>query len=106
MHGVTTALVAFILAGVIWPHVVKHKVQYYAALITVLFIIILDSVGQVFFAPEPNETPRVIYGITGLLQVAALVLCVLSSGLTFRELRGEVFHTIDVVRRGGEKETI
>jgi hypothetical protein len=102
MHGVTTALVAFLLAGVIWPHIVKHKVQFYAALITILFIILLDSAAYTFF----KDPPRVIYGINGLLQVAALVLCILSSGLSFRELGGEVFHTIDVVRRGGEKETI
>ena len=102
MHGVTTALVAFLLAGVIWPHIVKHKVQFYAALITILFIILLDGVAYTFFA----EPPRAVYGINALLQVAALVLCILSSGLSFRELGGEVYHTIDVVRRGGEKETI
>ena len=100
MHGVTTAIVAFIFAGVIWPHLIKHKVQFYAALITVVFVIILDGIGQGFGGKQA------IYATNALLQVAAIVLLVMSAGMSARDLGGEVLHTIDVVRRGGEKETI
>ena len=102
MHGVTTALVAFIFVGVVWPHLIKHKVQFYVGLICVIFIILLDSFGKMFF----DDKSVVIYGITGLLQVLALVALVLSGGMSARELGGEMLHTIEVVRRGGEKETI
>ncbi len=102
MQGVTTALVAFIFAGVVWPHLIKHKVQFYVGFICVVFIILLDSFGRMFFDKESV----VIYGITGLLQVLALVALVLSGGMTARELSGEMLNTIDVVRRGGQKETI
>jgi hypothetical protein len=104
MDGVTTAIVGFIFAGVIWPHLIKNKVQYYAALITVVFIILLDGIGHGFATPEGGQ--RVIYAIVALLQVSAIVLLVLSAGMSVRDLGGEVLHTIDVVRRGGEKETI
>ena len=101
MHGVTTAIVAFIFAGVLWPHIIKHKVQFYAALICVVFIILFDGVAPMFEKP-----PKALYGVNSLLQVAALVLLVVSSGMSAKDLGGEVFNTIDVVRRGGEKETI
>jgi hypothetical protein len=100
MHGVTTAIVAFIFAGVVWPHLIKNKVQFYAALIAVVFIIILDGIGMAFGAAKP------IYAVNALLQIAAIVLLVVSAGMSARDLGGEVMHTIDVVRRGGEKETI
>jgi hypothetical protein len=100
MQGVTTAIVAFIFAGVIWPHLVKHKVQFYAVLLAVVLIILLDGIGYAFGAQKP------IYAVIALLQIAALVLAVLSTGMSAKDLGGEVFHTIDVVRRGGERETI
>jgi hypothetical protein len=103
MHGVTTAIVAFIFAGVIWPHLIKHRVQFYAALLVVLFIIILDGIGHAFAGDGGRKA---IYAVTSLFQVAAIVLLVLSTGMSAKQLSGEVFHTIDVVRRGGEKETI
>lgn len=104
MHGVTTAIVLFLFAGVIWPHVIKNRVQFYAGLIIVVFIILLDGIGLAFASPEGGR--RVIYAIVALLQVVAVVTLVLSGGMTIKDLGGEVFNTIDVVRRGGEKETI
>ena len=103
MHGVTTAIVLFLFAGVIWPHAIKNRVQFYAALIVVIFIIALDGIAH-GFAGEGGK--KAIYAITALLQLAGIVLCVLSAGMSIRDLGGEVAHTIDVVRRGGEKETI
>jgi hypothetical protein len=105
MHGVTTAIVAFIFAGVIWPHLIKYKVQFYAAVMSVVCIILLDSLAHMFFKEEDGGW-RVLYAINGLFQIAALLLLVLSTGMSARELSGEMFNTIEVVRRGGEKETI
>jgi hypothetical protein len=101
MQGVTTAIVAFIFAGVIWPHVIKHRVQFYAALIVVCFIILFDSIGRIWTS---TNTP--LTAVNGLLQIVGVVACVLSTGMSAKDLTGEVFNTIDVVRRGGEKETI
>ncbi len=100
MHGVTTAIVGFIFAGILWPHIIKYKVQFYAALLCVVFIIVLDGIGHSFGGA------KAIYSVNALLQVSALILLVLSTGMSAKDLGGEVFHTIDVVRRGGEKETI
>jgi hypothetical protein len=96
MQGVTTAIVAFIFAGVIWPHLIKHKVQFFGGLIAVIVIILMDSLAHIFGGEKP------IYAVIGLLQIAAIVLLVLSAGMSARDLGGEVLNTIDVVRRGGE----
>jgi hypothetical protein len=101
MQGVTTAIVAFLFAGVIWPQVIKHRVQFYAALIVVCLIILFDSIGRMW--PSTNTA---LTALNGLLQIVGVVMCVLSTGMSAKDLSGEVFHTIDVVRRGGEKETI
>ena len=101
MHGVTTAIVAFIFAGVIWPHVVKHRVQFYAALLIGCLIILFDSIGRIWTS---TNTP--LTAVNGLLQIVGIVMCVLSTGMSVKDLSGEVFNTIEVVRRGGEKETI
>src|SRR4051812_14891940 len=101
MQGVTTAIVAFVFAGVIWPHMIKHRVQFYAALIVVCLIILLDSIGRMW--PSTNTA---LTAVNGLLQVVGIVMCVLSTGMSMKDLSGEVFNTIEVVRRGGEKETI
>jgi hypothetical protein len=101
MQGVTTAIVAFVFAGVIWPHVIKHRVQFYAALIVVCLIILFDSIARMW----PN-TNTALTAVNGLLQVVGIVMCVLSTGMSMKDLSGEVMNTIEVVRRGGEKETI
>jgi hypothetical protein len=101
MQGVTTAIVVFIFAGVIWPHMIKHRVQFYAALLVVCLIIVFDSIARIW----PNGAVP-LTAVNGLLQVVGIVMCVLSTGMSIKDLSGEVFNTIEVVRRGGEKETI
>ena len=80
MYGVTTAIVAFLFAGVIWPHLIKNRVQFYAGLIIVVFIILLDGIGFAFADEKGGQ--RVIYAIIALLQVVALVTLILSAGMT------------------------
>lgn len=104
MDGVTTALVAFILACVLFPHVVKNKPQYYGALAAVMLIILFNALGRMVNA---EGFTRFVAVITALLQMGALFLLILSAGgLTVRDLAGELSETIEVVRRGGEKEII
>jgi hypothetical protein len=101
MQGVTTAIVAFIFAGVIWPHLIRHRVQFFGGLVAVIVIILMDTLAHIFTSAQSP-----LYAVIGLLQIAALVLLVMSTGMSARALGGEMLNTIDVVRRGGEKETI
>jgi hypothetical protein len=104
MDGVTTAIVAFILACVIFPHVVKNKPQYYGALGAVLLIILFSALGHLV---GNAGFWRFVFVITALLQMGAILLLILSAGgLTVKDLAGELADTIEVVRRGGDKEII
>jgi hypothetical protein len=104
MEGVTTAIVAFIFACVIFPHLVKNKTQFYGAFAAVLFIILLHSlntmIGSVGF--------QVFAGaLTGILQVCAIVLLFLAAGgLTLRELGAEMGRAYEVIRRGENEKTV
>lgn len=104
MEGVTTAIVAFIFACVVFPHLVKNKTQFYGAFAAVLFIILLHSlntmIGSVGF--------QVFAGaLTGLLQVAAIVLLFLAAGgITLRELGAEMGRAYEVMRRGEDEKTV
>ena len=104
MEGVTTAVVAFILACVIFPHVIKNKPQYYGAVACVLLIILFSAldamVGSIGFR-------RFTSVMVAILQIGAILLLILSAGgLSVRDLAGELSETIEVVRRGGDKEII
>ena len=104
MEGVTTAIVAFIFACVVWPHLVKNKTQFYGAFAAVLFIILLHSlntmIGAVGF--------QVFAGaLTGILQVCAIVLLFLAAGgITLRELGAEMGRAYEVIRRGENEKTV
>src|SRR3954470_18749109 len=104
MEGVTTAIVAFILACLIFPKVIKNKPQYYGAVACVLLIILFGALAAMI--PVLGFV-RFAAVMIGLLQAGALLLLILSAGgLSMRDLAGELAETIEVVRRGGEKEII
>jgi hypothetical protein len=104
LEGVTTAIVAFIFVCVVYPHLVKHKTQFYAAFTAVLVIILLHSlnvmIGSVGF--------QVFAGfLTGVLQVGAIVLLFMAAGgVTLREIGGEMARAYEVIRRGEEEKTV
>ena len=104
MEGVTTALVAFIFACVIFPHLVKNKTQFYGAFVAVIIIILLHSlntmIGSVGF--------QVFAGaVTGLLQACAMVLLFLSAGgITLKQLGEEMSRAYEVIRRGEDEKTV
>jgi hypothetical protein len=104
MEGVTTAIVAFIFVCIVYPHLVKNRPQFWAALAFVLLVILIQSLATVIGS---GGFSRFAFAFTGLLQIGAILLLVLSAGgLTVKELTDDLSRSIDVVRRGGEKETI
>jgi hypothetical protein len=104
MHGVTTAIVLFILACLIFPKVVKNKPQYYSAVGAVLLAILLDALARVIGA---GGFTKFAYLLTAILQIGAVFLLILSAGgLTVSDLAGELADTIEVIRRGGEEKEI
>jgi len=102
MEGVTTAIVAFIFACLIWPHLVKHKAQFHSALAMVLIVIFLDAIGHM---TQGGALPHVMYVLAALVQILAIILLVLCvGGLTVRQLASEVSETIETIRRGTEDQ--
>ena len=104
MHGVTTAIVAFILACLIFPHVVKNKPQYYAAVGLVLLVILFEAIARMVNAPGFFKFVTLL---TAIFQMAALFLLILSAGgLSVKDLAGDLADTIEVVRRGDQNKEI
>src|SRR5438270_14022256 len=111
MQGVTTAIVAFIFVCVIYPHLVKNRSQFYAALGLVLLVILLDAIAHMTAGVGATEgagpIPRLMYVLSGFLQMGAILLLVLAAGgLTVKQLAGEVSETIEVIRRGDDRKTV
>jgi hypothetical protein len=103
MEGVTTAIVAFIFVCIVYPTLVKVRPQFYGAFAAILLVILMDSFARMIGGKAEDAA----YAVTGLLQIAAIVLLFMScGGLTVKELAADIGKTIEVVRRGGEKETI
>ena len=104
MHGVTTAIVAFVLACLIFPQVVKNKPQYYAAVGLILLVILFDAIARMVGA---SGFYKFVTLLTAVMQMAAIFLLILSAGgLTMKDLAGDLADTVEVIRRGGEKEII
>ena len=98
MHGVTTALVLFVLACVLFPRLIANRPQYYAGFAMVLAAILIDGVAHIF----DNANVRAFaYLATAVLQVGALlVLFLAAGGLTVRGLSREMLGAFEVIRRG------
>jgi hypothetical protein len=105
MEGVTTAIVAFLFVCVVFPNLVKNKPQWYAALAAVVFLILLHALRSIF---PGSDWLRAFTGfMTGLLQIAAILLLILSAGgLTVRELAGDLKRAYEVIRRGEEEKEV
>ena len=106
MEGVTTAIVAFIFACLVWPHIVKNKAQFYSSIALVMLILLFDAIAHMASSAE-SALPHVMYVLSAILQILTiliLVMCV--GGLTPRELAGEVSETIDTLRHGEEKPVL
>ena len=102
MQGVTTAIVVFIFVCIGYPQLVKNRSQFNTTLGLVLLIVLIDGIGRVF-----TSLTQFSYFIDALLQIGAILLLVMSTGgKSLSELSGEMVKTIDVIRRGGETETL
>ena len=109
MEGVTTAIVLFIFACVLYPQIVKNKTQFYAAFIALLVIILLHSMSYMFgFGKDGSAGFQVFAGATtGLLQVAAILLLFMScGGVSLSDIGSEMGKVIEVIRRGEEEKTV
>ena len=104
LDGVTTALVAFVLVGLVMPQIVKKPRQFYMIVAAVIAIILfhaltvmLQSSGFTVFAGV----------ITGLLQAVGFGLAVMcTGGLKATELAGELARSYEVMRRGSEEKEV
>jgi len=105
MDGVITAIVAFIFVCIIFPSIVKHRAQFWFALLLVLIAFVFDNIARVTTAENSFRTFAAI--LNTFCVVGSILLLILSAGgLTLRDLTSDIGKTIEVVRRGGEKETI
>lgn len=107
MQGVTTAIVGFIFVCLVYPHIVKHKAQFYSAIGLVLLAILFDAIGHMDSETKGGALIRVMYVLAALVQIITilvLVLCV--GGLSVRGLAGEVANAVEVIRRGETKPVL
>lgn len=102
MDGITTAMVGFIFVCIIFPRLVKHTAQFYAAFGLIVLMMLLASVAGIF---NSEGFYRFVRSVSGLMQVASLVLLVLSTGgLSVGELAGEFKGAFDAIRQGPQSD--
>ena len=105
MEGVTTAIVLFVFACILFPRLIDNRPQYYVAFVCVLGIVILDAVAHLLIGSA--DARGVLYLVIALLQVTAIVLLFLAAGgLTVRGLTKEMASAFEVVRRGETKKEV
>ena len=98
MDGITAAMVGFIFVCIIFPRLVKHTAQFYAAFGLIVIMMLLASLGLIFGS---EKFTRFTLAIGGLMQVASLLLLVLSTGgLSIGELAGEFKGAFEAIRNG------
>lgn len=106
MHGVTTALVAFLFVCVVLPKLVKSSAQYYAGFGLICLIILLDALA--FTVGSASHGFRLFaYFAIAVLQIGAIcVLFLAAGGISWKELGSEMWHAFEVIRRGEEEKEI
>ncbi|HLL91238.1 MAG TPA: hypothetical protein VK324_18210, partial [Tepidisphaeraceae bacterium] len=103
--GVTMALVLFQLAALLFPAVIKNRQQFFASFGVTLGIILLFTLRLMLYDTIGVQ----VFGgvVTGLLQIAALVLIFLScGGMTVGQFANELKGSYEVIRRGGEEKEV
>lgn len=104
MEGVITAIVAFIFTCIVFPSLVKNRPQYYGALGLILLAIFLDALSVTLDKGTFRGFVTIADAIIIIVSIGLLMLA--TGGLSARDLAADIGKTIEVVRRGGEKETI
>ena len=104
LDGVTTALVVFVLAALIYPHIIEKRQQYFAIVAVVMAIILVHALTLMVRATGFTVFTGVL---TGLLQIIGLALAVMSTGgLGAKDLAGELSRSYEVMRRGEETKEV
>jgi len=104
LDGVTTALVAFVLAGLIFPHIIKKRREFFLIVAAVMLMIILHSLAMMI----QSNAFTVLAGLgTALLQIGGIALAVMSTGgLGAKDLAGELSRSYEVMRRGDDTKEV
>ncbi len=104
MHGVTTALVAFLFVCVVFPKLVKSSAQFYAGFGLICLIILLDAIA---FMLGTSGFRVFAYFAIAVLQIGAIcVLFLAAGGISWRELCSDMLQAFEVIRRGEEEKEI
>jgi len=104
LDGVTTALVAFVLVGLVYPTVIKKRQQFFMIVGAVMLIILLHALTLMV-----RSTGLTVFAgiLTGLLQIAGIALAVMSTGgMEAKDLAGELSRSYEVMRRGEETKEV
>jgi len=105
MDSVATAIIGFIFVCIVMPHIVKHRHQFYMAL--VLMLVAMFGTGAAMIIG--NQGFRIFMSAVVIIleAMAVLLLVMAAGGLTARELAGNMVRAYEVMRRGEtEKEII
>jgi hypothetical protein len=102
---ISVPIVGFIFVCVIFPHVVKHKPQFYMAFAVVLVILVLNIIVNVV---DPlGGAARFFRVLRDVLWIVDLILLALASGgLSMHQLTGEFKNAYEVMRRGETTPTV
>ena len=104
---VSTAIVGFIFVCIVMPHLIKHKNQYYMAVVMVLLSLLLRSLVWIFRAEEKGFFFGFVNGVCILLQaLSILVLIMASGGLSAGELAGNLTEAVDAFRHGEQEQVV
>jgi hypothetical protein len=104
MEGITTAIVVFIFVCILFPRLVKHRTQFYAAFLLILVLLFFESLAGVIGS---DGFSRFVHGMSGFVVMGCLVLLVLATGgLSLKDLTGEFKSAIEVIRRGEEDREV
>ena len=104
LGGVTTALVLFVFACLLYPSAIKNKAQFYAGFTGVLLILLIYSLDVMI-----RSAGFQVFGgaLTGLLQLFSLVMFFMAAGgLSVGELGEEMKGAFEVMRRGESEKTV
>ena len=101
---VLTAMVAFVFVCIIYPKLVRHRPQFYAAFVVILLVMLLGTMSWIF---SNDSFGRFAVAMRGVAEMIALILLVLATGgLSLNELAGEFGNVIEVIRRGETEKEI
>jgi hypothetical protein len=102
MEGITTAMVAFIFVCIIFPRLVRNHAQFYIAFGLIIVMLFFSSLAAIV---RSDRFWAFVGGLNGLLQLASLILLVLSTGgLSLGELAGEFKGAFEVLRKGPDAD--